>query len=381
MKIKSVSFYKLDLPFRLSFAHAQKKARCAKNIVVEILSADGALMGYGEGGPRSYVTGETQESAVCAIETLCQSSLFPWEIDSVEQVSSFIDGVTNGKARNSALCALEIALLDLLGRHEGRNMSEYLPGRGFAGELVYGAIIPIGNKKQILAFCKMIKDYGIRRVRVKFGRDFEQNQAAIKIVQENLKMVDGLRVDVNGAWDLGMCEKHLPLLELHGVSVLEQPMLPQSSDWNLVSDMCRDRNIRLMADESVCSMEDLDFAISEKWFDAVNIRLSKCGGFFNSLKLIDRIREAELEYQVGCQLGESGILSAAGRALCSASFDALYYDGSYDGFLLANNVTTQHVSFRHGGRAIPLEGPGLGVAVDTDRLEQLSEKCLTISRS
>ena len=98
------------------------------------------------------------------------------------------------------------------------------------------------------------------------------------------------------------------------------------------------------------------------------------------MKMINRIRGEGLDYQVGCQLGESGILSAAGRALCAVCSDALYYDGCYDEFLLRENLTTEHVTFNHGGKATPLKGVGLGVTVDEANLNQFGDCVSTIRR-
>jgi muconate cycloisomerase len=156
--------------------------------------------------------------------------------------------------------------------------------------------------------------------------------------------------------------------------------MPEDPNWRELADILRTRGVKLMADESVCSMQDMEKAIAQGYFDVINVRLSKCGGFSNSLKIIERIRTAGLDYQVGCQLGESGILSAAGRALCAISSDALYFDGSYDAFLLRENLTTEHVTFNQGGRAVPLEGPGLGILVDRENLNRFSNGRITIQR-
>ena len=51
----------------------------------------------------------------------------------------------------------------------------------------------------------------------------------------------------------------------------------------------------------------------------------------------------------------------------------LLYDGSYDRFLLKENITIQDVSFGFGGKAGPLDGPGLGVEVNRNALERLSD--------
>jgi muconate cycloisomerase len=185
---------------------------------------------------------------------------------------------------------------------------------------------------------------------------------------------------VNGGWDLKLTKQHLPLIGSYGVKVLEQPLPPNDRNWEDLAGDFKPNNLKLMADESVCSMAELEQAIRDGHFDVINVRLSKCGGFFNSLKIIQRIRAAGLNFQVGCQLGESGILSAAGRALCTISSDALYYDGSYDVFLLRENLTTEHVTFNQGGRAGPLEGPGLGILVNRENLNRFSNGRITIQK-
>jgi muconate cycloisomerase len=104
----------------------------------------------------------------------------------------------------------------------------------------------------------------------------------------------------------------------------------------------------------------------------VNVRLSKCGGLHSSLAILERLRRAGILFQIGCQLGESGILSAAGRTLSLLSADARYHDGSYDAFLLEENTTREDISFGFGGEAHSLPGPGFGFEVDPDRLARLS---------
>jgi muconate cycloisomerase len=59
--------------------------------------------------------------------------------------------------------------------------------------------------------------------------------------------------------------------------------------------------------------------------------------------------------------------------------DALYHDGSYDKFLLKENITTTEVSFGQGGKAGPLGGVGLGVSVNEESLERLKKGLNTIT--
>lgn len=380
MKISAINAYKVHLPFKLPFSHSQKNATSVDNVVVEIITSEPELTGYGEGGPRPYVTGETQDSAIHDVRLLCVNERCPWELHDVSQIWEFVDLATGEKSHNSALCALEMALLDLFGKKESRNILHYLPKDYFTGEVRYGGTVPIADQGTVLSICRMLREFDIKGARLKMGTDFEQNKRILEAVCQFMDKEGSLRVDVNGAWDLDLAKLHIPLLVSHGVKVLEQPLMPEDPNWKELADILRTRTISLMADESVCSTEDLEEAIEEGYFDMIHVRLSKCGGFANSLKIIDRIRAAGLNYQVGCQLGESGILSAAGRALCAVSSDALYCDGSYDAFLLGENLTTEHVTFDHGGKAPPLKGPGLGIKINKKNLNRFSDYSGTIQR-
>ncbi len=101
--------------------------------------------------------------------------------------------------------------------------------------------------------------------------------------------------------------------------------------------------------------------------------MCRSGGFHRTLRIIDHLRREKIPFQIGCTLGEAGLLSAAGRALGLVCSDAVTYDGSYDRFVLKENVTEEDVTFGLGGKAGPLDGHGLGVTVKSERLARLSD--------
>jgi hypothetical protein len=90
--------------------------------------------------------------------------------------------------------------------------------------------------------------------------------------------------------------------------------------------------------------------------------------------MIECLRQNGVSFQIGCTTGESGILSAAGRAFGLVNGDAVTYDGSYDAFLLEDNTTHSNVTFGQGGIAGPLAGPGLGVMIDKEKLHKLCDQ-------
>jgi muconate cycloisomerase len=82
-------------------------------------------------------------------------------------------------------------------------------------------------------------------------------------------------------------------------------------------------------------------------------------------------RREKLGAQLGCQVGETGLLAAAGRHF-AASRELLYLEGSYSKFLLQEDIINELVEFGPGGVAQVLEGPGLGVTVNEQALQRLS---------
>ena len=381
MQIDKVVIHPVKLPFSFDFSHSLRKRSYVNNIIVEIIAQNGEIIGYGEGAPRSYVTGESIESTAKSIRCFIQQDTFPRKLNDISQIWNFIDDITNGKEHNAAICALETSLLDALGKSQNRYIIEYFSKDFITDNVYYGAAIPLDNKKRIIEMCRLIKTLKINTLRLKFGKDLEQNKDILDTVHSMFTGDYDLRVDINCSWNSKLAFKHIPLLKKYRVKAIEQPMIPGNPDIAEFAGLMQNSGITLMADESACSFEDVEKIVTESYYKMINIRLSKCGGFRNSLKLIDYLRLNRVPFQIGCQLGESGVLSAAGRVLCLLCRDAAYYDGSYDEFLLKENVTFENVSFGEEGKAGPLNNPGLGVTVSPQRLKDISYNCNMISIS
>ena len=371
MQIDKIRVHKVNLPFSFDFSHSLRRRSYVRNIVAEVIANQGEIAGYGEGAPRSYVTGESQESAVRSIHRFTQEAKFPWDLHDISQIWHFIDSLSRGKEHNAAICAIETALLDALGKHQRIHIAEYFTQSFFANIIYYGVGIPLGDKKSILELCRLIKSGEIHKLKLKMGKDIAQNMEIFEAVRRVFGDHYDLKIDVNGAWNSELAAKHLSLIRDYRVKVVEQPMMPGKPDIADFAAHMKADGVALMADESACSLEDVKRVVKEGFYNMINVRLSKCGGFRKSFRIIDFLRRNEIPFQIGCHLGESGLLSAAGRALSLLCGDAAYYDGSYDEFLLKENITTEDVTFGPGGLAGPLNRPGLGVIVNRDSLDRL----------
>ena len=381
MQIDKVVIRQVKLPFSFDFSHSLRKRSYVNNIIVEIIADQGKIMGYGEGAPRSYVTGESTESVVKSICHFIKHDNFPRILNDISQVWNFVDNITFGRENNAAICALETSLLDALGKSQNRYIIDYFSKDFITDTIYYGAAIPLDNRNKVMEMCRLIKSLEINALRLKLGKNIEQN----KTMLETVRLVFGedydLRVDINCGWDGRLAAMHIPLIRKYNVKAIEQPMMPNYPDLADFASRMQDIGVLLMADESACSFDDVKKIINESYYKMINVRLSKCGGFRNSLRMIDYLRQNGVPFQVGCQLGESGILSAAGRVLCLLCRDAVYYDGSYDKFLIKENVTSEDVSFGLKGEAGPLNRPGLGIGVNPRQLKNMCNESTVISMS
>ncbi|UCD33513.1 MAG: hypothetical protein JSV38_06525, partial [Desulfobacterales bacterium] len=303
--------------------------------------------------------------------SLTRADNFPWEFDDVSSIWHFIDSLSYGNEYNAAICALETALLDALGKYQNKYIIDFFPKDFLADTVSYGATIPLDNKQRILQLCRLCQKMEINTLRIKVGKDIEQNKEIIEVVSSVFGDDYNLRVDINGVWDYKIAFKHIQLFNKYNVKVVEQPMNPGDEGIVEVTKQMKENGIMLMADESACSLSDVKRITRAGYCNMINVRLSKCGGFRKSLDIIDYLRSSSIQFQIGCHLGESGILSAAGRVLCLLCRDAIYFDGSYDDYLLKENITQQNVSFGPRGKAGPLNGPGLGIDINRNSLNAL----------
>ena len=376
MNIARVHIYKTLLTFVGDFSISAKKWSSVHNIVVEIIVDQGEIKGYGEGAPRLYVTGESSEDgaerAIERVDSFIKKGAFPWKVNDISQVWNFIDTLPRGNENNAPICALEMALLDALGKRENKYIIDYFP-HGFLTDTVhYGATITLGNKKRVEEICHLTKKLGLTHLRVKMGKDFNENKETLETV--NMVYGDGcdITLDPNGVWDRDLAFQHVPIIQKYNVKVVEEPMMSDNPAISEFAETMKSIGVMVMACHSVTTFKDVERIVNADHYQMVNVKLSRSGGFRRALRMIDDLRRYNRFFQIGCHLGESGILSAGGRALGLLCGDALCCDGSYDNYILKDNITTEGVSFGPGGEAGPLDGFGLGVEIDKQCLLQLS---------
>jgi L-alanine-DL-glutamate epimerase-like enolase superfamily enzyme len=368
MKLISATVYALHLPFVASFAHSAKERTFSDSIVVKVRDESG-IEGFGEGAPREYVTGETQATALAHIaETLWPSvarrPLAPCSATDV--LPEFVpDALIAGTVSDGASrSALELAILDLVLRLKKLSTADLLPPRRQI--VCYSGVITSGSLETVARYARQMKLIGLRHVKVKLGScdDVER----VGIVRETMGPDVSIRVDANAAWSFDQAVSTIRAIKTYGIVSVEQP-LPRSMLAETAM-LRREVEVPLMADESIVTMRDAEKLIEAKAADLFNIRISKCGGLVRSLRLAKYARQNGVRLQVGSQVGETAILSAAGRHLAASIDKVEFVEGSYGTMLLAEDVTNDPVRFGYRGEAPLLRGFGSGITVLEDRLRK-----------
>jgi L-Ala-D/L-Glu epimerase len=281
-----------------------------------------------------------------------------------------------GAIINAARAAVELALLDAYSRHFARPISEAagwldLPGLGPPGSLpnvTYSAVVSGGTLAKIARKVRMMYWYGLRDFKLKVGYDDDVDRvgAVVRILGRSLGRTTTLRLDANGAWTLEQAIARLSELPLGLISCVEQPLARvDDADLPALKQAVR---VDVMPDESLVTMDDAERLAAMRAADCLNIRLSKNGGFLPALKLVHFARRQGLRYQLGCMVGETSILSAAGRRFLENAPGVCFAEGSYGRFLLSGDVVERPVQFGCGGKPKPMMGWGWGIHILPEHL-------------
>jgi muconate cycloisomerase len=367
-RIAHIDVLTAELPFRFAFGHALAERRSSTNVIVRVRLDDGTI-GYGEGIPRRYVTGETVDGAVEAIATRLAPPLVGRELGSADDVSAALEELAEACTPTdlAARCAVELAVLDADGKRRGVSVQRRLGPRR-AATVVYDAVVPFGGKRVVAGLAVLTRALGLRHVKVKVGADLSTDLEALRLLRRLLGPKAELRVDANCAWK--SADEALAAIERmreFGIVAVEQPL--PADDLDGLRAVTAATPEAIVVDESLRTVDEALELAEMRACDAFNIRVSKCGGLVSSMRIAAIAAEHGIQTIVGAQVGESGLLSATGRHL-AAAIAPRYVEGSAGRLLLKEDLTVDRVAPGWAGRARPFEGPGLGVHMNAESLRR-----------
>jgi L-alanine-DL-glutamate epimerase-like enolase superfamily enzyme len=360
MKLKQLEIRKLEIPFRFSFKHSSAE-RSTTEAVIVIAESETSLRGYGEGCPRSYVTGENTDSCMRFFAEVKDKMLEIRDVDSLRKWVSIHSELID--ANPAAWCAIETALLDLLGKVQDESIEALLGISEIDKDFSFTAVLGISSPKVFETQCEQYHRLGLRDFKVKVCGDLEIDISAIRTLR-NLFPTSRLRIDANNLWsDSETASSYIVSLDCKQWAV-EEPL--KASDFPSLRRVAKALGCKVILDESFLGLRTLEQLQDDLSIWIPNIRISKMGGLLRSLAVAEKCKQLNLNFIIGAQVGETSILTRAALSLANQYRDnVIAQEGAFGTYLLARDLTDVPIVFGTGG---VLKGnfvglPGLGFDV------------------
>lgn len=328
----TVRSYTRTLTLASPFVISRGTRRSVTNLFLDI--GDGS----GEGAP-IYYRGQTPE-------TLLRAARDTESLVAVHAGDLF-DTMAAARAthphQSGWLCALDLALHDRWGKAQGKPLWQLIHGNR-DNMPPTSFTISLGEPEQMLAQARAASAYPV--LKVKCGGP--QDLAALRLLAQE----DGrpLRVDANEGWTAETTRDMLRVLPDLGVELLEQPV--PADRISLLRAIVPDSPIPIVLDESIHTGLDIHLAL--RCCHGVNIKLAKCGGILEALRMIGLARHYGLRTMLGCMIESS--LAVAAAAHLAPLVDWIDLDAP---LLLADDPYAG-LHFDGGQIALPTL-PGIGV--------------------
>ena len=359
MPIERLDVFTFETPFNTVFRHASASRWRAQNVIVAARGPGGAS-GWGEGCPRSYVSGETVESASSFVHRHRDS--VTRDVRDIESLWSWIGAHRALIDSNpAAFCAVETAIVDLIGKLEGSSAEELLDADPPAGEFRYSAVLGDSPWPVYRRQCRRYQAEGFRDFKVKVSGRPRRDRRKMRILGgRGAGDTHGVRVriDANNLWNSAEdCASHLAALG-RDVYAVEEPL--QADDLDGFRRVAEATGTRIVLDESLLRIGQLDALADDPRRWIANIRVSKMGGVQRSLEMARRAADLGIAVIVGCQVGETSILARAGLAVMQAARPSLVAaEGAFGTHLLRLDLASPGIVFGPGG-VLAVEEAGWG---------------------
>jgi L-alanine-DL-glutamate epimerase-like enolase superfamily enzyme len=262
--------------------------------------------------------------------------------------------------QRAAVAAIDEALHDWLGKRRGLPLWSVLEGLGLDPARTPPTSMTIGLDPGAPpeAFERKVREadaFAILKVKVGTSDDV-QTLSAIRWAAGDKP----IRVDANGGWTADEAADRIAAIAGFNLELIEQPIPADPAgprdDLRQLRESLRSgtTTIPIIADEDCVRPADLPPLAGVA--DGVNIKLAKCGGIVEAVRMIRQARSLELKVMIGCMVETSVGVAAAAHLASLADYADL------DGHLLLADDPFVGLDL-DGGVVRPSHSPGLGVSL------------------
>ena len=343
-----VKNFRFEEPLKVAFATIVDMQTC----IIRVLT-DTGITGYGEAAPFPYVTGDNLETVI-SVGREMKEALVGVDPRALGKVHRIMDSMYAG---NTAIKAgIDIACYDISAKAAGAPLYKFLGGDD--PHVHSDVTIGIDEPARMAEAAKAWVDKGFDIIKVKLGEDIATDAERIRAIRERVGERITIRIDANQGWSVKDTLRISRVLDGLGVDLIEQPV--PAHDFEGLAEIRSRSDVLIAADESCHSTYDALRLTAMRAVDVVNIKLMKCGGIYNALKIAAICEAAGIPNMIGC-MGESTLANLAGMHL-AAAIDNIR-DVDLDSVYLLKQEDVYGGYDHEGGRATLWDAPGIGCIV------------------
>ena len=312
MRITRIRLGRISVPLRVPFKTALRSVDSVEDVVVEV-HTDAGTIGYGEAPPTGVITGDTTGAIVGAVQDHIGRAILDRDVDDLEDL---LQRVQRSIVHNtSAKAAVDMALWDLYGQLHHIPVYKLLGGARKC--IVTDITISVNPPEEMARDARDAIGRGYDCLKVKVGAnptlDVERLSAVRRAVGDDVC----IRIDANQAWRPREAVRILNAMQEKGLAIefVEQPVKAQDIDG--LRYVTEHSDVPVLADESVFSPEDAMRIMQTRAADLINIKLMKCGGLTNALKIASAAEVYGVECMIGCMLEAKISVNAAVELACA----------------------------------------------------------------
>jgi L-alanine-DL-glutamate epimerase-like enolase superfamily enzyme len=341
MKIKSIKSWSADLGNTKPYTIAFKTVDEVLNAFVEI-TLDNGITGIGAGNPSEYVTGEHFDDCAKALEENNIAFLVGRDIRELNQLT--FEVWQKFPKNPAARAALDIALYDAFTKYLDIPLVKFLGQK--IQSLPTSNTIGIKNVQETLKEAQEYGERGFKVLKVKLGIDLQEDIERMVKLREKFGNKFVIRIDANQGYTPEKTIEFYNKTKHLNIELIEQPLPAKEID--AMKKLPAEIRKIIAADESLLTPKSALELVKPPLASGIfNIKLMKCGGISQALKIADIGAQEGVELFWGCN-DESiiSITAALHAAFACANTKYIDLDGSLDlardvvkgGFILKDGI-------------------------------------------
>lgn len=351
-KIKDIKVWSADLGNQRPYTIAFKTVDEVRNAFV-LITLDNGITGLGSGNPSEYVVGENLTQCLEALDLNNLDFLIGRDIREINQLNFEI--LKKFPKNPAARAALDIALLDAFTKYLGIPLVQYFGQK--IKSMPTSNTIGIKNVEETLKEAEEFKGMGFTILKVKLGKDLEEDVERMVKLREKYGSYFTIRIDANQGYNVAQTIDFYQRTKHLNIELIEQPLPAKAIDE--MRSLPDEVKKIVAADESLISPKDALELVKPPYAAGIfNIKIMKSGGPSQGLKIADIAYQSGIDLFWGCN-DESlvSITASLHAAFACPHTKYIDLDGSLD---LVQDVAKGGFIIKDGVMSCA-DRPGLGV--------------------